>query len=380
MANLLGGSTIGGKDILSVDVMNQFIYEIQTNELENKMKKYESASNITNFSTADTYIKNPKQNGLWQVVNGQGMPNNMYNYGQLLSFSNEGARFQLYAPHKNNASNKSELFFRTGWDSDIKSWETICTRNTLDYELNKKFDKTGGDINGHINASSHISTNSKFKVLNSTSSCELAMPSTSQAAFSSASAVTKFTFDKPLYITGELYSNNSKVWHAGNFNPSNYQLKQSETLANDTDLNTIKTEGKYRCYKPVNAHSKVANLWNYIEVIKHSDSYVLQKTYSYDGNYAFMRTCNNGTWTAWKSLTGALTHSATLTANSWTESSGVYSATVTHNLGSSTIASVVLTDSNNLSVFSGFEVVSSTVIKVFSSTNAAGKVVITAVA
>ena len=59
MANLLGGSTIGGNGICSIAEVNQLIQGLQTGEIQNKFRKYEDAY-LTSFSTVDQYITDKK--------------------------------------------------------------------------------------------------------------------------------------------------------------------------------------------------------------------------------------------------------------------------------------------------------------------------------
>ena len=191
--------------------------------------------------------------------------------------------------------------------------------------------------------------------------------------------VTEAIWKENLTIENNAFKyNNNNVWHTGNLNPDNYVSRTATLLSNSTDLNTVTTTGYYRCSTPVNAPSKITG-WAYIEVIKHNNSYALQKIYSYDGNHTYSRTLNNGTWTTWRPLGGGLSYTQNITAANWSLNDGVYELTVTHNIGSSNLTSVIVTDSNNMSMFTGFQIISSTVVKVFSSTNPAGKIVINAI-
>lgn len=376
MANLRSTSTIGGRHIVSLDTMNEFIYQIQSGELEDKMKKSETVA-IENFDTATTFMKDKKKNGIWRVLNGANSPG--YNYGTLCAFSQEGARFQMYAPHKE--ADKSALYFRTGWDDDIKDWERVATKSMLDEGLNTKFNKTGGDISGNINASGYILSNNSLRVTDGGSNLFTTSAASGGVRFTTTGGLSTFNFDKRVNVNGEIYAGTnagSKVWHSGNFNPNDYIAKSVPNLTRGTDLNTVITTGYYRCEAPVNAPSKITG-WAYIEVIRHDDSWVLQKIYSFNGTYMYSRVKENGTWRIWTPLGGGMSYSQTISASNWTAVDGIYEMTITHNIGSENIASVMVTDSNKISQFTGFQVISSTVVKVFNSTNTAGKVIINAI-
>lgn len=66
-----------------------------------------------------------------------------YNYGQVISSSSGGSRFQLYVAHLYNYDGR--LHYRTGWDGDKQPWNTI-----LDSENYNLFTptKTGGGASG----------------------------------------------------------------------------------------------------------------------------------------------------------------------------------------------------------------------------------------
>lgn len=378
MAHLRGDSTVGGKPIVTLDVMNTFVEQIQGVGLKAKINKFEE-DKLSDFSTADTIIKDTDKNGFHQINNGTNN-NGKYNYGQIASLSNTNARFQLYAPH--HESGYSALYFRTGWGDDIKSWERAVTQTMLTTELNKKFDKTGGTISGAVTIDnglncegliSHGTTNwLKYgTAIGANRDCGITS--------SNNGGLELYTSAANLTVENNAFKyNNNNVWHTGNLNPDNYVSRTATLLSNSTDLNTVTTTGYYRCSTPVNAPSKITG-WAYIEVINHSSTYALQKIYSYDGNHTYSRTLNNGVWTTWRPLGGGLSYTKDITAANWSSSDGVYEMTVTHNIGSENITSVIVTDSNKLSMFTGFQIISSTVIKVFSTTNPAGKIVINAI-
>lgn len=372
MAQLRGDSTCGGKPIVTLDVMNTFVEQIQGVGLKAKINKFED-SIINNFNTTDSYIKDKEFNGFYQLENAINN-DNKYNYGLLANLSQKRARFQLYAPNKEGTY--SALYFRTGWDNDIKSWERIVTHTTLNTELNKKYDKTGGTISGAVNINSSLSATSSII---SNNGFYIGANKSYGLTNSSNNGLKLFSNSTTLTLEDSAFKyKNYDIWHTGNFNPNDYVSKTATLLTASTNLNTITTTGYYRCNTPVNAPSKITG-WAYIEVINHSSTYCLQKTYSYDGLHTYSRTLNNNSWTTWRPLGGGLSFTKSITASNWTASNNIYEMTVTHNIGSENITSVIVTDSNKVSMFTGFQVVSSTVIKVFSDTNITGKIVINAI-
>lgn len=378
MAQLRGDSTVGGKPIVSLNMMNDFVEQIHGVGLKAKINKFEE-DKLNDFNTADALSKDTDKVGFWQVNKGANN-DGKYNYGQLANFSNVNARFQLYAPHQENGA--SALYLRTGWDNDLKSWERVTTSSILSTELNKKFDKTGGTITGSVEVDGGINCEGFIShgVVNWIKYGTQIGPSRiAGISESSNSGLELYSENASVIIEDNAFKyKNYNVWHSGNLNPNDYVSRTAELLTSGYNLNNLKTTGYYRCNAPANGPSKVT-AWAYIEVIRHDDNYILQKIYSYDGNHTYSRTLNNGTWNSWRPLGGGLSYTQSITAGNWSLNDGVYELTVTHNIGSTNLTSVIVTDSNNMSMFTGFQVVSSTVVKVFSSTNPAGKIVINAI-
>ena len=249
--------------------------------------------------------------------------------------------------------------------------------------LDKKFDKTGGDITGTVSINGNLTVHEGIVgngLINMLKGVTRIGYDGESSISSSTDEGLSLSYEQSSLIINEdnIKFNNNNVWHQGNLNPSDYVSRTATLLSQGTDLNTIKDTGYYRCNLAVNRPSKITG-WAYIEVIKHDNNYALQKIYSYDGNHTYSRTLNNGTWTTWKPLGGGLSFTKDIVAGNWSLNNDLYEMTVTHNLGSENITSVIVTDSNKISMFTGFQVVSSTVIKVFSSTNPAGKIVINAI-
>ena len=95
MAKMRGGSTVGGKQIVTVDMMNDVIYQIVNSEGQTSKMNLAEIEKITDFTKADSYIKDKSKNGFWQVENA--INTTMNNNGLIANLSNTDARFQLYA-------------------------------------------------------------------------------------------------------------------------------------------------------------------------------------------------------------------------------------------------------------------------------------------
>lgn len=154
MANLRGNSLVGGKPIVTIDMLNKFVEDIQAAQKDEMMHKYEREV-ITSNQVVDAYIKDKSKNGVWLCSNVQDFP--MYNYGTLLNFSTGSSRLQLYAPHKKASSDKyhdnAGLFFRTGWDSDIKDWQQAASVNYV----NDKDNEIKEEINNSLKTEQYLS-------------------------------------------------------------------------------------------------------------------------------------------------------------------------------------------------------------------------------
>ena len=80
-------------------------------------------------------------------------------------------------------------------------------------------------------------------------------------------------------------------------NINNGKVDKTLTTLNAVDLNTVKETGFYYCSSCSNIPSGASN--GYLDVLRLSDSYVLQKYYKYDGVGSFERKCVRGTWENW---------------------------------------------------------------------------------
>lgn len=386
MAKLKGGSTVGGKPIVTLDVMNDFIEQIQGAELESKMKKAEPDI-LNNFNTADTYIKNKNYNGLWQMTNGAN-PGTLPNSGQLLNFSNSNSRLQMYAPQ-----NESSLYIRTGVDDTIHPWLKLATENKLNAELNKKFDKIGGDITGSITVTDNITSYKGIRVMDQDGRRGAFQSFEGNTFLLSGVGIESFDFVQPIKASRAIYvtdyagavgrSTAYEVWHSGNLNPKDYLPINPTSLVSSQNLNDIKTTGHYITNGNPNMPSLVTGN-AYLEVLKMNNTNVLQKVTSKDGSLSYQRVLNENIWSAWKSTKGIMTFSQEYgtgvgAALTWTLVDGVYEATITHNLNSINLTSVLATDANNVSMFTGFQIVNANAIKIFSSDQGIKKIIINAI-
>lgn len=85
--------------------------------LDDKYFTYTPGSDTTNV---DTMIKNPVYNGVYQRANTGPVG---YAYGTLTNLSTDTSNFQIYAPH--HEGGVSAMYFRTGWENDIKAWKRV---------------------------------------------------------------------------------------------------------------------------------------------------------------------------------------------------------------------------------------------------------------
>ena len=74
-----------------------------------------------------------------------------YNWGQVVSFATQDARFEIYASHL--SSDNQGLYYRSGWDNDKKPW-----RHILD-NYNSSVGKSGETLTVTINGTSQSLTN-----------------------------------------------------------------------------------------------------------------------------------------------------------------------------------------------------------------------------
>lgn len=372
MAKMRGGSTVGGKQIVTVDMMNDVIYQIVNSEGQTSKMNLAEIEKITDFTKADSYIKDKSKNGFWQVENA--INTTMNNNGLIANLSNTDARFQLYA--SNTSSEDSTLYFRTGWGNSIKNWRKVVTDTILEDGLSQKFNKTGGDISGSIEASNYISTSSFLRARKNNEYLKMSINSSNEAYYEASTNISKHNFNKAVNVNGNITVNNSNtVYHTGNFDYRTFAAKNAKA-ATSTNLNSMTTSGTY--YGTFTSNSPITTSLSYVDVSTNDDgTNIIQRLYSTAGK-AYYRVRNSGTWTSWFTMGGSLNFTKDITAGNWTSSNGMYELTVTHNLNSDKITSVVVTDSDNVSMFTAFKVLSTTSLKVYSATAVAGKVIINA--
>lgn len=361
MANLRGGSTSGGKQLVTTDTLNRFIYQIQTSELKEKMKKAEVDTKITDFNTTNDYIKNHEKNGIWEVNNASNIVSGAGNTGAVTNFSNTVSRFQMYAP-----SNKSDLFFRTGLNNTVHAWEKVITLSFLTPELNKKFDKTGGDITGIVNFSDSANFRSNVRVYDANNNENFTFSvSNNKGYLNATSPITELYCNKRIVTAGEFIArDNQTVWHTGNLTP--YAVKSG--LAANTSANTVKDTGIYQCSAFTDVPASFQNQWCYLEVIKHTDAYVLQKIYTFEGKRVASRTLSANVWQPWILHGNMGLIEKELTTANWTAQDSHYKTTITHSEGTSKVISAILLDkASNDNLLVSFKEVNATTIEVFAS-------------
>lgn len=400
MAKLKAGTTVGGKAIVTMDYLNKFISNDQIDDWSNKMNKYEK-KNLTSF---DIIAQNSINNGVYNV-NGLSPGSGIYSYGTCLNLATENFGLQLYAPEKDNESKEptAALFFRTRVDNTLRTWQRIVTESMLNTKINTRLPLTGGKLSGILTSTSVFRTtgNVFFGVTPSMYKIDEALPAITLALGDKDTGfnwISDGSFN--IYSNNEIVGNinsaginfpkklqvkSNDVWHAGNFNPET-KISKSTLLTEKTDLNTVIQEGIYRIYLATNRPSRITG-WLYVHVTRHDDSYILQRVYNYEGTLAYWRTKAYGKWQKWQPLGGAMTAMKNITSQSeWTQdtnvnsvTNGVYYITVTHGLESLNIVSVTLTNSSNVSMQRGYEIIDANKIKVWCEENPLGKIIINAI-
>lgn len=389
MADLRGGSTVGGRPIATSDMIEKLISQEQIQDWTSKMNTFEK-SPITALSSIDLFIQDATKNGIHQVSN-IAPANGIYGFGALFNSSVTGYGFQIYSPETVGGTGAtSGMYFRTRNNSLLRPWERVATYSYVDSLALLKFDKTGGVISGAttINALLTVTdltvSNGLLTSTKNGNTVNIGSQNTSYCHLSN-SANVPFHFNKDLRVAGEIYAGTgyrNRVWHDGNLTPSSY-IAKSTLLSSGTDMNTLTTEGHYRGQNFSNRPDKISasHTYSYVEVIVHDSSWILQKIYDFNGTLAYMRTLTQNVWKSWTPLGGGMSYVLPVTSTAaWAldAGTGLYQLTVTHNLGSENIVSVILTDSAKMSMLTGFEVIDVNRLKVWCGENPTGKVVINA--
>lgn len=410
---LRSGSTMSGVDIATVDMIKDLIDSNNAADVNSKVSKY--AGTITNITDYNNIGSSYNNNGIYgiQIANkntNDSLPINKKD-GLMFGVANELGKLQLFGTQENGG--QAELYLNSGLTGN--NFQKIALQKDLDTKLSL----SGGTLYGNITSNSNIETTASvvakrgyFGSLGIESEHDISITG-------SESAIKRIGFKRSLngkdtscfmYAQSDLFgfydrqnskeilnynfsdgllrsaapqmylANNKRVWHEGNFNPNDYIPKATVRLGTTVDMNTLTTTGFYTAYQPTNAPSRMKN-WCYIEVILHggdADRYVLQKIYDFETGISYLRVRNAGTWGAWKPLAGANSFAKQVAANEWIGDSGAYSITVTHNLGLDNITSVIFTDSNGYSMSTGFSVIDNNKLKVYCTSNVAGKIVINA--
>lgn len=387
MADLRGGSTVGGRPIATSDMIEKLISQEQIQDWTNKMNKFESAA-IATTTELDNVFKDKNKNGIHQLNNV--IPStDIHPFGGVFSANSSNYGFQIYSPEKDTSSTtNSAMYFRTRNGDTLRSWERIATYSYVDSRINTRFATTGGTISGAttINALLTINdltvSNGLLTAIKNGNTVNIGSQNANFCHFTN-SANIPFHFNRDVKVAGEIFAGatfDKKVWHEGNLTPGNY-LNKSTLLSSGYDLNSLTAEGFYRVENAVNKPSKI-NRWAYVEMIVHDASYSLQKIYNYEGNLSYMRTKHSGTWNEWVPLGGGMNSIKQVNATTdWTldSTNNLYWILVTHDLKTENIVSVVLTDTAKMSMLTGFEVIDINKTKVWCGENPTGKIVINAI-
>ena len=91
---------------------------------ENSFLRYRGATNTDQEATLWSQI------GIKQYNNA--LPDNLtgvYNYGSVISLPGFNSRFEIYASHQSSSGNG--LYYRSGWDSDKKTWLKLIDSSTI---------------------------------------------------------------------------------------------------------------------------------------------------------------------------------------------------------------------------------------------------------
>ena len=154
-----GGTVPKGKTAVGIDCRNGIV---RANSFEGTLNG--NASSATHASSADSATNADKVDGIhaaslfyhkgiwdannWATIGTYQVNNNppisgAYGWGQVISSSTTDGRFQLYA--SDGYGGNGRLYYRTGWDGNKNSWNTI-----LDSENYNSFapTKTGGGASG----------------------------------------------------------------------------------------------------------------------------------------------------------------------------------------------------------------------------------------
>lgn len=392
MADLKKGTTVGGIPIVTIDMINKILDDSGAENIGNKMDKIHSTT-LKTPTEIEQLALDANKNGFHQYVGSAiavtGGSAASYTEGGIFNLTTDTAKglIQLFSPTGN-----SELYYKNQASS---AWERLINKSNLDSRLNSYLAKSGGTMSGALTVNSSItastnisSTNGVLKSTYNGNTVTIGSANANYCHFSN-SANVPFHFNKDVKVQGEIYAGstyNSKVWHTGNFNPASYMPK-SVRLTEGTDLNNIVDEGIYQVRNPLNKPTNLtgASGWVYVEVLKHTADWILQKIYNFEGTVSFMRSKSDkggsigGSWNNWVPLGGGMTFTKTVAnISEWTAANNMYEMTITHSLGSENILSVVLTDPQKYSMNIGFQVIDANKIKVFCGENPTGKIVINA--
>lgn len=385
MANLIGGSTVGGKEILSVDAMKEMIYEIKDSLSGNIMEKYEKTE-IGEYSLLDQSINTPKMNGIWQTnITDAKLPQYANGPCAMTNFSNTSNGLQMLSTIEvdEDIQKVPALAVRTKLNNDVSDWKRIITEDVHVRSLDKKFDKIGGTINGDVSVTGvstftgaatfkkSIITNGYLNINNSKMNFSIESDTDGSPIFKTLGSVSAHKFDNDIKVcyTSGTTTSYKKVWHEGTLQKSEFLKSSVSTYYGSYDVKNLTTTGVYFVTTPTSVPSTMANSIC-VEVYNLGNGSVMQKIYKTDGNAAYMRFINAGTASPWKSLYGVLTDTILVDNSRWVEQDGLYYFDFVHNFETKNVASVAVRDiAESQSLLSSFKVIDQNTVRVTCCSN-----------
>lgn len=380
MANLIGGSTVGGKEILSVDAMNQLVHEIKNDISGTSMEKYEEQQ-IVDASTLAQHINNPKMNGVWQFS--AEAPLGLNGLGIVTNLSNSLSGFQMYATLETDDDYERvpTLAFRTKLDSKTGDWKKIITDYDLDRAMDKKLDKSGGTITGSlfvedgtylkggVTAARYLNLVDNYNNMNVNVFIE--PTANGDVEFYSQDRCAEYKFDNKVKVL----HNDAKyeeVWHTGTLSKSEFMKSNATTGSSGTTLSDITETGHYIFYDPTDCPSAITGKVC-LEVFNYDGSTIKQTVSNASGEAFYKRYIDDGAIGRWTLVSGSTTLNRVAVGDSiiLDSETGLYYFDWTHNQDSTWIASVSVVDmTSNESVISSFMVLNKNTVRVYVSESA----------
>lgn len=203
-------------------------------------------------------------------------------------------RFLKVAPLSVNGTQKNttKLIFKTrkvgttGYMTDsTNEWQNISELNGSDANLNGKYPAdTSWEILGRVE--------DKF------SYTEFILTVSTDAVVMSYErngvGIGKYREMGALDVNGDIYANRKPI--------QQYQLTSNNGTPHDAvvDWNDYGQTGYYKGYGLKNSPYNITNSWFHVQVLKHSDDWIVQTAMPYSGEDLFVRGKVNGSWGTWK--------------------------------------------------------------------------------